>query len=190
MEGFFFISLSFNNWSAKSREERNNRAQWNVYGKAYLKKNTQKPLKLLSQTRLFHRLANAKSEGSLIPKVLHRGQSRKEISSKVSAQSGLCNWKKNTFNLMDFCKWRGRPMMVYLRGLCEFPVRWLDSGPYPFSLCLYSCYFVTVGSPPHTPLSSPSKITNQEVECTGWIQSCDVYSSYPRKGWKRPICSG
>lgn len=25
--------------------------------------------------------------------------------------------------------------MVYLRGLCEFPVRWLDFGPYP-SVCI------------------------------------------------------
>lgn len=31
--------------------------------------------------------------GSLIPKVLHRDQSRKEISSKGSAESGRCNWK-------------------------------------------------------------------------------------------------
>lgn len=36
---------------------------------------------------------------------------------------------------MDLCKRRGRPVLVYLRGLCEFPVRWLDFGPYP-SVCI------------------------------------------------------
>lgn len=58
------------------------------------------------------------------------------------------------FYLMDFCKWRGGgegPVMVHLRGLCEFPVRRLDFGPYPsVCVCVYSCSCcsVAVGPPP------------------------------------------
>lgn len=62
---------------------------------------------------------------------------------------------------MDFCKWRGRPVMVYLRGLCEFPVRWLDFGPYP-SVCVCT---VAAATPlllvPRRLLKSHG-ITNQE----------------------------
>lgn len=39
-------------------------------------------------------------------------------------------------------------MVVYLRGLCEFPVCWLDFGPYP-SVCICtvcSCCSVAVKS--------------------------------------------
>lgn len=48
MEGFFFISLSFNSWSTKSREEEDIRAQQNVYGKAYMKTSVT-PMKAMIQ---------------------------------------------------------------------------------------------------------------------------------------------
>lgn len=55
------------------------------------------------------------------------------------------------FYFKDY-KWR--PAMVHLRGLCELPVRWLDSWTLSFSLYLYSCncYSVTVG-PRRLPMS-------------------------------------
>lgn len=71
-------------------------------------------------------------------------------------------------------------MTVCLRGLCEFPMRWLNFGPLSFSLYLYSCscYSVTVGL---RRLLKSHGLTIQEVECTGWIQSCEVYSFYPHE---------
>lgn len=71
-------------------------------------------------------------------------------------------------------------MVVYLRRLCEFPVRWLDFGPYP-SVCV--CIVAAAApllSVPHRLLKSHG-FPNQEVECTDQIQSCEVYSSYPHK---------
>ncbi len=55
------------------------------------------------------------------------------------------------FYLMEFCKWK-EACGVYLRGLCEFPVRRLDFGPYPSVCDCCSCCSVTVAPPP-PPLS-------------------------------------
>lgn len=39
------------------------------------------------------------------------------------------------------------PVMVHLRGLCEFPVRRLDFGPYP-SVCVCVCVCTVAAAAP------------------------------------------
>lgn len=64
-------------------------------------------------------------------------------------------------------------MVVYLRGLCEFPVCWLDFGPYP-SVCI--CTAAAAAPLLSVPAAFLSHI--QEVGSTDWIE---VRSSCPLK---------
>lgn len=158
------------------------------------KKKTLKPIKLwnlFSQTRLFHYLANANQKEALFPKSCAEVKAERRFLPKVQQSLDCATGKEkyNLFYLMDSCKWRGEAC----DGMSSWTVRvpralawfWTLS----FSLCLYSCscYSVIVG--PRRLLKSHG-ITIQEVECTGWIQSCEINSTYPRwPGWKKTyIC--
>lgn len=65
--------------------------------------------------------------------------------------------------------------MAYLCGQYEFPVRWLDFGPYP-SVCICT---VAAAAPlflVHTAFFKSHNITIQEVDSTDWLSGHVKYT--------------
>lgn len=77
----------------------------------------------MSQTRLFHHLANANQKEDLFPKSCTEVKAERRFLPKVQQSLDRATGKKYTFvfYLMDFCKWRGRPVMVYLLWTVRVP---------------------------------------------------------------------
>lgn len=65
--------------------------------------------------------------------------------------------------------------MPYLRGLFEFPVRWLDFGPYP-SVCI--CTVAAAAPLFHGPrrLLEVTYLMIQEVDSTVWLSGHVKYT--------------
>lgn len=91
-----------------------------------------------SISRLFHHLANANQKEALFLKSCTEVKTERRYRPKVLKKKSLklCSWISfNAKLVLDLCKWGGGLWWVYLRGLCEVPVCWLDFGPYP-SVCI------------------------------------------------------
>lgn len=125
-----------------------------------LKKSHMKAIQFSNRTHFSTVLGKCKSEGSLIPKVLHRGQSI-EISSQGSAESGLCDWKtfisRTTNGGLRWC--------VFVDSASS-PCVGLILGPYP-SVCI--CTVATATPLLSVPAAFQCHITIQVVECTGSV---------------------
>lgn len=115
-------------------------------------------------------------------KLLHRGRSRAEVSSKGSAVWTLQLEKKKQLFLFnanlakDLCKWRGVLWWCVFVDFVSSPcVRFTCFGPEP-SICTVAAATTLLFVPRRLLTSRGTAI--QDVECTDWIQPRDGDPTY------------